>query len=90
VIVGRELGIVAVKSEPQDHVFPFDVEVHQILDVDQNWVAVPVDQDMVQAQLSVDDCVLGTRPHRCGELSQPFLQPVAGAGDSLVTPSGFG
>jgi hypothetical protein len=38
----------------------------------------------------MDDRVLGTRPHRRGELVEPLLEPVTGARDPLITLSRLG
>jgi hypothetical protein len=63
----RQPPVVVVQPDAQEHVLPLDVEVHQVLDVDQDGVAVAVHQHVVQAQLAVDDRVLGAGADRGGE-----------------------
>ena len=52
---------VIVQPDLHVHVLPLDVEVHEVLNIDDDRIAVRVDQDVVQAQFPVNDGVLGAR-----------------------------
>jgi hypothetical protein len=63
---------------------PLDIEVHESLDVDDDWLAVSVDQDMIQAQFAMHDGVLGPRPNHRGQLAQTILESFAVISDPAV------
>lgn len=55
------------EAELEEDVLPFDVEVHQALDVDQDGVPVGVCQDVVGSEFSVDQSVFRARTHPIGQ-----------------------
>lgn len=89
--VHRQLPVLVLGvAEAQERVLPLDVEVQQVLDVDHDGTAVPVDHDVVQAQFTVDDAVLGAWPYCRGQLAQPVLQLGGGVSDPVIAGGRLG
>jgi hypothetical protein len=81
-------GCRPIVAKPDLHVgvFPLHTEVHRVLDIDNDRIAIRRHPDVVQAQLTVHGGVFGARAYRRRELAQPILESFAGIADSAVTP----
>lgn len=78
------------EADAKEGVLPFDVEVHQTLDVDENRMPAPVDQHVIRSEFPVDESVLRAWLHSGGQLACGVLQTVAGGRQSSVTRCSFG
>src|ERR1022692_181293 len=62
------------EAQLQERMFPFDIEEHESLDIDQDRVPLIVDEHMIGSEFAVDEPVLGPRAHGGGKFAGAVLQ----------------
>ena len=69
---------------------PLGIEVHEAFDVYEDRAPVPVHQNMVWSQLSVDEPVLRTRTHGGRQFTKDLPEAVTGGAGPRVAGGYFG
>ena len=82
-----ELAIVRAEAQTEEDVFPFNIEVHQPFDVDDDRVALPVHEHVIGPEFPVDQAVVRTRGNAAGVAAQRVLQGGTGRGDPRAVDS---